>query len=143
MSPDDEPTGGDTDGEVLTPEVLDGGPPPPEAVPAPGSADRRPLIAMLCGFGSLLFLIVVPIPVIMLSLAAAGIYLGRRLLREIGPGDVDRARDRKRAKAGLVAGLTTLALFVVLLIVLYFTYEPPDKVAGEPGSDKVTSQPDG
>ena len=137
VSPDDG------EDEVLTPEVVDDGTPAPDGGATPGPLDRRPLIGMLCGFGSLLFLILIPIPVIMLSLAVAGIYLGRKVLREIAPDDVDRARDRKRAKAGYVAGLTTLVLFVLLIVVLYLTYDPPDKVPAVPGDDKATSQPEG
>jgi hypothetical protein len=131
------------DDEILTPEVVDGGPPPPGTQPGTGRPDRRPLIGMLCGFGSLLFLILIPVPLIMFTLAIAGIYLGRQVLRSIAPDDIERASDRKRAKAGLVAGLTTLLLFLVLLIVLYFTYEPPDKGVSDPGDDKATSQPEG
>jgi len=104
---------------------------------------RRPLIGMICGFSSLVFLVLIPVPLIMLTLAIAGIYLGRQVLRSIAPDDVERAKERKRAKAGLVAGLTTLLLFIVLLIVLYVTYEPPDKGTGDLGDDKSTSQPEG
>jgi len=97
---------------------------------------------MICGFSSLVFLVLIPVPLIMLTLAIAGIYLGRQVLRGIPRDDVERARDRRRAKAGLVAGLTTILLFVVLLIVLYFTYEPPDKGTGDL-DDKATSNPAG
>ena len=131
----------DADDEVLTPEVLDDGAPVPQARPSAARVDRRPVFGMACGFGSLVFLVVIPVPLIMLTLAFAGIYLGRRVLKEIAPDDVERTKDRKRAKAGLVAGLTTLLLFVVLVIVLYFTYEPPDKGTGDLGDDKATSEP--
>ena len=132
----------DADDEVLTPEVIDGSPPgPPGTGPRSGSPDRRPVFGMACGFGSLVFLVVIPVPLIMLTLAFAGIYLGRRVLKDIAPDDVERAKDRKRAKAGLVAGLTTLLLFVVLVAVLYFTYEPPDKGTGDLGDDKATGEP--
>ena len=132
----------DGDDEVLTPEVVDSGPPPPGTSPGTGRVDRRPLIGMICGFSSLVFLVLIPVPLIMLTLAIAGIYLGRQVLRGIPRDDVERARDRRRAKAGLVAGLTTILLFVVLLIVLYFTYEPPDKGTGDL-DDKATSNPAG
>ncbi len=131
----------DADDEVLTPEVLEDGVSVPQARPGAARVDRRPVFGMACGFGSLVFLVVIPVPLIMLTLAFAGIYLGRRVLKEIAPDDVERAKDRKRAKAGLVAGLTTLLLFVVLVIVLYFTYEPPDKGTGDLGDDKATSEP--
>jgi len=139
--PDDVDDG--PDDEVLTPEVVDGGPPPPEAASGTGRPDRRPVIGMLCGFGSLIFLVLIPVPLIMLTLAIAGVYLGRQVLRDIARDDIERARDRKRAKAGLVAGLTTLLLFVVLIIVLYVTFEPPDKGARDLGDDKATSEPAG
>lgn len=129
--------------EILTPEVVDAAPPPPRSRPGTGRVDRRPLIGMICGFGSLLFLVLIPVPLIMLTLAIAGVYLGRQVLRDIAPDDGERARDRKRAKAGLVAGLTTLALFVILLVVLYFTYDPPDKGTGDLGDDKTATEPAG
>ena len=133
----------DGEDEILTPEVVDSGPPPPATSAGTGQVDRRPLIGMICGFSSLVFLVLIPVPLIMLTLAIAGIYLGRQVLRSIAPDDVERAKERKRAKAGLVAGLTTLLLFIVLLIVLYVTYEPPDKGTGDLGDDKSTSQPEG
>lgn len=129
--------------EILTPEVVDDDAPQPRTRgSADGRPDRRPIIGLSCGLGSLVFLVLIPVPLIMLTLAFAGIYLGRQVLRDVAPDDADRAKDRKRAKFGLVAGLTTLILFVILIAVLYFTYEPPDK-GGTDVSDKTTSEPAG
>lgn len=127
---DDEQDWGD---EVLIPDEVDD---------QRRSGDRRALFAMIAGLSSLLFLVLIPIPVFMLTLAITGIYLGRKVMKEIGP-DESRAKDRKRAKFGVVGGLTTLVLFVILIIVLSIIYEPPDKTDLAPDDKAPTTQPAG
>ena len=142
MSPRDEADQpiDDAEDEVLAPEVVEEGVGPQPRTTAGGTQDRRPLYALLSGFGSLFFLLLIPIPLIMLTLAIVGIYLGRRVMREIDPAD-GPSPERKRAKVGYMAGIMTLVLFTVLVVVLTLFYEPPDKDTGDIGDDKAATQP--
>jgi hypothetical protein len=127
---EDEKDWGD---EVIVPDEVDG---------QRQAVDRRPLYAMIAGLGSVVFLVLIPIPIFMLTLAITGIYLGRKVMREIG-GDESRAKDRRRAKFGFVGGITSLVLFVILVIVLWIFYEPPDKPVQPLEDPTGTTQPAG
>jgi hypothetical protein len=127
---EDEKEWGD---EVIVPDEVDG---------QRRAVDRRPLYAMIAGLSSLIFLVFIPIPVLMLALAIAGIYLGRKVMKEIGR-DESRAKDRRRAKFGFVGGSTTLVLFAILVVVLTVVYEPPDKGVEVPEDRSASSEPAG
>ena len=138
----DERTGDD---EVLIPEVVDGGPPPPRSRPGPGRVDRRPIIGLSCGIASLVLVVLSPVlrmsPLVILTLAIIGIYLGRQVLRDIPPDDA-RSRERTQAKRGLAAGLTSIIIIIVFVVFLVAIYEPPDRLVPD-FDDKPTSQPQG
>ena len=138
----------DQDGvdEVLTPEVVDDGsvPQPRQRRGAGDRPDRRAIIGLSCGLASLIFLVLIPVrvmpPLVILTLAIIGIFLGRQVLRDIDPAD-GPSKERTQAKRGLAAGLTTLILTAAFIVYLTTVYEPPDKGAGDLGGDKATSEP--
>lgn len=129
------------DDEILTPEVVEEGPPRPDP-PVKGPEEKRATYALYLGFASLLFLFLLPILPLVALCAGGAIYLGVKVLREVDPVD-GSPRTRKRGKIGMVAGITTVAIYGALAVYYLGFYDAPDPVAPEFIDDKATSEPAG
>jgi len=140
---DDRRHGADDEGadEVLTPEVVDGEP-APRGPSAKGSPERRATYALYTGFASLLLLFLLPVLPLVALCAGTAIYLGAKVLREVDPVRGSQ-RTRKRARIGMVGGITTVVIYAALAVYYLCFYDPPDSIAPDFVDDKSSSEPTG
>jgi hypothetical protein len=82
---------------------------------------------MYAGLASLAMTVLLPVLVVVVTLAGAGVWFGLKALREIAGAD-EPARVRKRARIGIGSGLTTVVVLIALILYFNFVYETPEKL---------------
>jgi hypothetical protein len=113
--------------EVLTPDKVSNPRTVRRAAAAKALPDRFGRYSMYAGMASVLLLVLFPVLIFVLALAAAGIYFGIRTRRDLAHAD-EPERARKRGTIGIASGGFTILVLVALVIYFNVFYSVPEKL---------------